>query len=83
MPTVREEDVELVDADAATCFYHSELYYPALQEALSDGLSSLSASFAGQPLWGGRHLAVSPFNTRLKTIKDGIYKVFHTVIRVL
>ena len=34
MPTVREEDVELVDADVATCFYHSELYYPALQEAL-------------------------------------------------
>ena len=34
MPTVREEDVELVDADVAICFYHSELYYPALQEAL-------------------------------------------------
>ena len=34
MPTIREEDVELIDADVATCFYHSELYYSALRESL-------------------------------------------------
>ena len=34
MPTIREDDVELIDADVATCFYHSELYYSALRESL-------------------------------------------------
>ena len=33
MPTIREDDVELIDADVATCFYHSELYYSALRES--------------------------------------------------
>ena len=34
MPNFREDDVELIDSDVATCFYHSELYYTSLQEAL-------------------------------------------------
>ena len=35
MPTVREDDVELIDADVATCFYHSELYYSVLEQSLA------------------------------------------------
>lgn len=35
MPTVRENDVELIDADVATCYYHSELYYSVLEQSLA------------------------------------------------
>ena len=43
MPTIREEDVELIDADVATCFYHSELYYSALRESLQKDFIAFSA----------------------------------------
>ena len=44
MPTIREEDVELIDADVATCFYHSELYYSALEGIFTERFRSLSQS---------------------------------------
>ena len=53
MPTVRDEDVELIDADVATCFYHSELYYPALQEALQIDYQSLRKALEASPYGAG------------------------------
>lgn len=53
MPTVRKEDVELIDADVATCYYHSELYYPALQEALQVDYLALRKVLAGSPYGEG------------------------------
>ena len=47
MPTVREEDVELIDADVATCYYHSELYYSVLEESLDTDYSALKKVLAG------------------------------------
>ena len=57
MPTVREEDVELVDADVAICFYHSELYYPALREALQADYQVFRQTLQGSPYGEG---VVSP-----------------------
>ena len=54
MPTIREEDVELIDADVATCFYHSELYYSALRESLQR-FHCLSQSF----IWFGLRTTVT------------------------
>ena len=53
MPTVRDDDVELIDADVAACFYHSELYYPALQEALQLNYTALRKSLEGSPYGKG------------------------------
>ena len=47
MPTIREEDVELIDADVATCFYHSELYYSALQESLQKDFVAFRKALSG------------------------------------
>ena len=47
MPTVREEDVELIDADVATCYYHSELYYSVLEESLESDYAALKKVLSG------------------------------------
>ena len=47
MPTIREEDVELIDADVATCFYHSELYYSALRESLQKDVVAFRKALIG------------------------------------
>ena len=47
MPTIREEDVELIDADVATCFYHSELYYSALRESLQKDFVAFRRALSG------------------------------------
>jgi general secretion pathway protein D len=47
MPTIREEDVELIDADVATCFYHSELYYSALRESLQKDFVAFRQALSG------------------------------------
>jgi hypothetical protein len=47
MPTIREEDVELIDADVATCFYHSELYYSALRESLQKDFVAFRKALTG------------------------------------
>ena len=47
MPTVREEDVELIDADVATCYYHSELYYSVLEESLQNDYAALKQVLSG------------------------------------
>ena len=47
MPTVREEDIELIDADVATCYYHSELYYSVLEESLQSDYSALKQVLSG------------------------------------
>ena len=47
MPTVREDDVELIDADVATCYYHSELYYSVLEESLESDYSALKKVLSG------------------------------------
>lgn len=47
MPTIREEDVELIDADVATCFYHSELYYSALRESLQRDFVAFRQALSG------------------------------------
>jgi hypothetical protein len=49
MPTVREKDVELVDAEVAKCFYCSELYYQALQGALERDFSAFRKAIEGTP----------------------------------
>ncbi len=53
MPTVREEDVELIDADVATCFYHSELYYSVLEQSLESDYAALKKVLAGTPYQEG------------------------------
>ena len=47
MPTIREDDVELIDADVATCFYHSELYYSALRESLQKDFVAFRRALSG------------------------------------
>jgi len=47
MPTIREEDVELIDSDVATCFYHSELYYSVLRESLQKDFLALRDAVTG------------------------------------
>lgn len=47
MPTIREEDVELIDGDVATCFYHSELYYSALRESLQKDFVAFRQAIMG------------------------------------
>ena len=47
MPTIREEGVELIDADVATCFYHSELYYSALRESLQKDFVAFRRALSG------------------------------------
>jgi hypothetical protein len=47
MPTVREQDVELIDADVATCYYHSELYYTVLEESLESNYAALRKVLSG------------------------------------
>ena len=47
MPSIREEDVELIDADVATCFYHSELYYSALRESLQKDFVAFRKALSG------------------------------------
>ncbi len=47
MPSIREEDVELIDADVATCFYHSELYYSALRESLRKDFVAFRQALSG------------------------------------
>lgn len=47
MPTIREDDVELIDADVATCFYHSELYYSALRESLQKDFLAFRKALSG------------------------------------
>ena len=47
MPTVRENDVELIDAEVATCFYHSEMYYAALKESLQKDFTAIRKAFLG------------------------------------
>ena len=47
MPTVREDDVELIDADVATCYYHSELYYSVLEESLQSDYAALKKVLNG------------------------------------
>ena len=47
MPTIREEDVELIDADVATYFYHSELYYSALRESLQKDFVAFRRALSG------------------------------------
>mgnify|MGYP001166228092 CR=1 FL=1 len=47
MPSIREEDVELIDADVATCFYHSELYYSALRESLQKDFVAFRQALSG------------------------------------
>lgn len=47
MPTIREDDVELIDADVATCFYHSELYYSALRESLQKDFVAFRQALLG------------------------------------
>ena len=47
MPTVRPDDVELIDADVAVCFFHSEQYYPVLQDALLRSYRALGEALRG------------------------------------
>ena len=47
MPTVREEDVELIDADVATCYFQSELYYSVLEQSLAYDYAALRKVLQG------------------------------------
>ena len=42
MPTVKKSDIELLDADVARCFYYSEQYYQALQQAVDEAAKALA-----------------------------------------
>ena len=43
----KTKDVELIDADVATCFYHSELYYSALRESLQKDFVAFRQALSG------------------------------------
>ena len=47
MATVREDDVELIDAEVAACFFHSEQYYAALQSALRRDYAAFNTALLG------------------------------------
>ena len=47
MPTIREDDVELIDAEVAACFFHSEQYYAALQSALRRDYAAFNTALLG------------------------------------
>lgn len=47
MPTVREDDVELIDFEVAACFFHSEQYYAALQSALRRDYAAFNTALLG------------------------------------
>ena len=49
MPTVRQEDVELLDAEVANCFFCSELYYQSLQSELERDFAALREALKGTP----------------------------------
>ncbi|MFP6901200.1 MAG: hypothetical protein VCA36_09670 [Opitutales bacterium] len=49
MPTVREEDVELIDAEVAECFFCSELYYQSLESELERDFAALRKAIKGTP----------------------------------
>ena len=49
MPTVREKDVELIDAEVAKCFFCSELYYQSLQSELERDFAALRKAIKGTP----------------------------------
>ncbi len=57
MPTVREEDVELIDADVATCYFQSELYYSVLEQSLAYDYEALRKVLEGSEY--GKRLKVS------------------------
>ena len=42
MPSVKKGEIELLDADVARCFYYSEQYYQALQEAIDSAADALA-----------------------------------------
>lgn len=47
MPTVREDDVELIDAEVAASFFHSEHYYAAQQSALRRDYAAFNTALLG------------------------------------
>ena len=57
MPSVREEDVELIDADVATCYFQSELYYSVLEQSLAYDYEALRKVLEGSEY--GERLKVS------------------------
>ena len=57
MPSVREEDVELIDADVATCYFQSELYYSVLEQSLAYDYAALKKVLEGSEY--GERLKVS------------------------
>ena len=41
MPSIKKDDIELIDADVARCFFYSEHYYQALQKAVETDIDAL------------------------------------------
>ena len=50
MPTVKKSDIELLDADVARCFYYSEQYYQALQQAVDEAAKALAKDVGAEKL---------------------------------
>ncbi len=52
MPTIKRDDIELIDADVARCFFYSEHYYQALQREVEKDIEALRDKIGGEKLAG-------------------------------
>ena len=52
MPSIKREDIELIDADVARCFFYSEHYYQALQKQIEKDIEALREEIGDDKLAG-------------------------------
>ena len=52
MPSIKKDDIELIDADVARCFFYSEHYYQALQKAVETDIDALRTEIGEDKLAG-------------------------------
>ena len=52
MPSIKKDDIELIDADVARCFFYSEHYYQALQHAIETDIEALRDEIGADKLAG-------------------------------
>ena len=52
MPSLKKDDIELIDADVARCFFYSEHYYQALQHEIETDIKALQKKVGEDKLAG-------------------------------
>jgi general secretion pathway protein D len=52
MPSLKKDDIELIDADVARCFFYSEHYYQALQHEIETDIKALQKEIGEDKLAG-------------------------------